>query len=175
MIYGALTQDQEIAAMGSIKTTAAVLALVGGLVSNAAPAMAQGGAWLIAGTLTCRGEGSVGLILGSSERLACVYVPAGRGEPIPYSATISKIGIDIGFKTESVMIWTVLGSSTSLSPDVLIGDYGGVSAEISVAIGGGANALIGGNRRSVVLQPVSVQGQTGLNIAVGVAGLTIRP
>ena len=160
--------------MASLKAAAAALALAGGLLTHAAPAAAQGGVWLIAGTLTCRGEGSVGLILGSTERLACLYVPAGRGEPIPYWARISKIGLDIGFKTESVMIWTVLGSSTSLSPDVLVGDYGGVSAEISVAIGGGANALVGGNRRSVVLQPVSVQGQTGLNIAVGVAGLTIR-
>lgn len=129
---------------------------------------------VIAGTLTCQGKGSVGLVLGSTERLSCVYVPAGSGKPQSYSATITKVGLDVGFKTASTMIWTVLGSAASLAPGVLAGTYGGASAEVAVAIGGGANVLVGGSKNSVVLQPLSVQGQTGLNLAVGVAGLTLR-
>ena len=129
---------------------------------------------LIAGTLTCKGQGSVGLIVGSKQALTCVYVPAGNGATQNYTATITKIGLDIGFKTGSVMIWTVLGSGSSLAPGSLAGNYGGVSAEASVALGAGANALIGGNKNSVVLQPLSVQGQTGLNVAVGITGLTLR-
>lgn len=129
---------------------------------------------LIAGTMTCKGQGSVGLIVGSKQALACVYVPAGNGGAQNYSATITKVGLDIGFKTGSVMIWTVLGSGASLAPGILAGNYAGVSAEASVALGAGANALIGGNKNSVVLQPLSVQGQTGLNVAIGITGLTLR-
>ena len=143
-----------------------------GLLSTSSTAQEAGKA--ISGTLTCKGKGSVGLILGSTESLSCVYVPAGTGGPQNYSATITKIGLDVGFKTESVVIWTVLGSGTSLAPGVLSGNYGGASAEATVALGVGANVLIGGSKNSVVLQPLSVQGQTGLNLAVGVAGLTLR-
>ena len=137
-------------------------------------AAAQDGARLIAGTLTCRGSGTVGLVVGSKEALSCVYVPAGKGSPQGYAATITKVGLDIGFKTGSVMIWTVLGSASVLAPAVMEGSYGGVAADASVAIGAGANVLIGGSKSSVVLQPLSVQGQTGLNVAVGIAGLTLR-
>ena len=35
----------------------------------------------------------------------------------------------------------------------------------------GANVLVGGSNRTVTLQPLSVQGQIGLNFAVGVAAL----
>lgn len=150
---------------------AAGLALVG---ISSTSTMAREGAKVIAGTLTCEGTGSVGLVIGSKERLSCVYVPAGSGRPQNYSATITKIGLDVGFKTGSVVIWTVLGSGASLAPGVLTGNYGGASAEASVALGVGANVLIGGSKNSVVLQPLSVQGQTGFNLAVGITGLTLR-
>ena len=52
-------------------------------------------------------------------------------------------------------------------------DDGGVSGEATVGVGVGANALIGGSSRSIVLQPISVSGQEGLNIAVGVAELRL--
>jgi hypothetical protein len=71
-------------------------------------------------------------------------------------------------------VWEVIGSTDVKRGPLLVGDYGGVSAEATVALGVGANALVGGSNKSIVLQPVSVQGQTGLNVAVGVTGLTIR-
>lgn len=128
---------------------------------------------VVAGTLTCKGGASVGLVVGSQQDLTCKFNPAGKGRERDFKATITKVGLDIGFKSESVIIWTVLGSSEKVPSKVLIGSYGGVSAEASVAIGAGANALIGGSDKSVILQPLSVQGQTGLNLAVGVTGLTI--
>jgi hypothetical protein len=127
----------------------------------------------VAGTLTCKGKGGVGLILGSKEQLSCTYNPAGKTPPQQYSATLTKVGLDVGIKGASVMVWTVLGSSSDLPAGALAGKYGGVSAEAAVGIGAGANALVGGSKDSVVLQPLSVEGQTGLNIAVGVAGLTL--
>ena len=130
---------------------------------------------VVAGTLTCKGKGTVGLILGSKQTLACSYNPAGKKNPKhAYTATITKLGLDIGIKGPSVMVWTVLGSTTELPGEALAGKYAGVSADASIGIGAGANALIGGSKDSVVLQPLSVQGQTGVNLAIGVAGLTLK-
>lgn len=125
------------------------------------------------GTLTCKGGPSVGMIVGSQQTLGCVYQPVGSSRPREYMATITKVGIDIGFKNETTLIWQVLGSTDVTKGPLLVGEYGGVSAEASVALGVGANALVGGSSKSIVLQPVSVQGQTGLNVAVGVTGLKI--
>ncbi len=142
-------------------------------VAAAPTAMAQG-AKLVAGTLTCKGGPNVGLVVGSTQKLDCSFNPAGKGQVTQFKATITKVGLDIGFKSGSVIVWTVLGSSDKVPSKVLIGNYAGVSAEASVALGAGANALVGGSDKSVILQPLSVQGQTGLNLAVGVTGLTIR-
>lgn len=131
------------------------------------------GAKLVAGTLTCKGGPSVGLVVGSQQKLDCSFSPAGKGRVREFKATITKVGLDIGFKSESVIVWTVLGSSEKVPSKILIGNYAGVSAEASVALGAGANALIGGSDKSVILQPLSVQGQKGLNLAVGVTGLTL--
>lgn len=128
---------------------------------------------VVAGTLTCQGKGSVGLILGSKQTLTCKFNPAGKTPPQSYTATITKIGLDVGIKGPSVMVWTVLSATSELPAGALAGNYAGVSAEASVAVGAGANALVGGSKNSVVLQPLSVQGQTGLNLAVGVAGLKL--
>jgi hypothetical protein len=49
-----------------------------------------------------------------------------------------------------------------------------VSGDISLGPGVGAKALIGGSRRTTVLQPVSVVGKIGANLALGVTGLTLR-
>jgi len=149
---------------------------IGIALSVAAPpistATAQG-AKVVAGTLTCKGGPSVGLVVGSQQKIDCNFNPAGKGRVREYKGTITKVGLDIGFKAESVIVWTVLGSSDKVPSKVLIGNYGGVSAEATVALGVGANALVGGSDKSVVLQPLSVQGQSGLNLAVGVTGLTL--
>ena len=131
------------------------------------------GAKIVAGTLTCKGGPNVGLIVGSKQSLDCKFNPAGKGRVRDFKANITKVGVDIGFKSESTIVWSVLGSSTTIPSKVLIGTYAGVSAEASVALGVGANALVGGSDKSVVLQPLSVQGQTGLNLAVGVTELTL--
>jgi hypothetical protein len=136
-----------------------------------APAMAQ--AKVKAGTLTCTGGAGAGLIVGSKKNYTCSYSSvSGRTER--YSASITKIGLDIGVTSESVMVWTVLGSTTDIEGRGLAGNYAGATADVAIGIGGGAKVLVGGSNKSVVLQPVSVQGQTGLNLAVGVAELSIR-
>ena len=46
-------------------------------------------------------------------------------------------------------------------------------AQATAGAGLGANALVGGTGRAFSLQPLSVSGQTGLNIAGGVTTVTL--
>lgn len=124
------------------------------------------------GLLTCTIEGGVGLIIASSKALTCTYDPD-NGPPELYGGRIRKFGLDIGVTGRATVLWVVLASTRGLPAGALAGNYGGVSAEASVVVGAGANALIGGNDRSVVLQPLSVQGQTGLNLAAGITSLEL--
>jgi len=128
---------------------------------------------VVAGTLTCSGRGSIGAIIGSSQSLSCVFSPAGGQPQQRYSARITRLGLDVGIKGPSRMIWTVLGPSNGVSRGALEGRFAGVSANASVGVGAGANALVGGFQNSIVLQPLSVQVQTGLNVAAGIAGLRL--
>lgn len=139
---------------------------------SSAPTTAQS-ATLVAGTLTCRGSGSVGLILGSRQRLNCVFDRASGAPRAHYSGVITRVGLDIGVKGRNVMVWTVLASTSNVPAGALAGQFGGVSANAALGVGVGANALVGGSRNSIVLQPLSVQAQTGVNIAAGVAGLRL--
>ena len=127
-----------------------------------------------AGTLTCDISGGVGFIIGSQKTLNCSFVPAVPGPPEFYAGVLSKLGIDIGATAGGAMVWAVY-ADTSRGYGFLAGDYAGASGEATVAIGLGANVLVGGSNRTVALQPVSITGQVGLNLALGVASLSIRP
>jgi uncharacterized protein DUF992 len=126
-----------------------------------------------AGQLTCDVSAGIGLIIGSQRNVSCTFTPSSPGPIEYYTGSISKLGIDLGVTTGGVMVWLVW-SPTNRPVGGLTGNYVGASAEASVIAGLGANALIGGSNRSVALQPLSVQGQVGLNIAAGVAGLELR-
>ena len=124
------------------------------------------------GVLTCTAAGSTGFIVGSTRDLRCTFKRQGKDER--YSGKINKFGIDIGTTQQAQIAWAVLAPTSSLPPRSLAGGYGGLSAEATVGVGVGANALIGGSDKSIVLQPLSVQSQQGLNIAAGVASLQLK-
>ncbi len=125
------------------------------------------------GVLSCGVGGGMGYIIGSSKPVDCVYQPANGGHAEHYSGSIGKLGIDIGFTNQTVMAWAVFAPGKT-KRGALKGSYTGVSAEATVAVGLGANVLVGGFNKGINLQPLSVQAQTGLNIAAGVAGLKLR-
>ena len=125
-----------------------------------------------AGSLTCDVSAGIGLIIGSQRNVSCTFTPAQPGPIEYYTGTISKLGVDVGVTTGGVMVWAVW-APTNRPAGALAGTYAGAAAEASVIAGLGANALIGGNNRTIALQPFSVQGQVGLNIAAGVAGLNL--
>ena len=114
----------------------------------------------------------IGMIVTSTRNVACNFKPRG-GPPEAYVGTLTRVGLDIGITGGGAIIWGVF-TSTNLYAGMLSGTYVGASAEMSIAAGLGANVLVGGSNRSVALQPVSVQGQTGLNIAAGVSQLELH-
>lgn len=126
------------------------------------------------GTLTCDISGGIGVIIASKKNVTCMFTPSAPGPREVYSGSITKFGLDIGATTGGEMIWAVYAPSNKRF-GALAGEYGGASAEATVGAGLGANVLVGGSDRTVALQPVSVQGQTGLNLAIGVAGLQLQP
>ena len=126
------------------------------------------------GTLTCDISGGIGLIITSHKNLTCMFTPSQPGPREVYVGSIAKFGLDLGATAGGEMAWAVYAPTTRRF-GALAGHYSGASAEATVGAGVGANVLIGGSNRTVQLQPVSVQGQAGLNVAAGVAELTLHP
>ena len=126
------------------------------------------------GVLNCDVSAGLGLIIGSQRSVNCLFTPDVPGPQEGYFGTITKFGLDIGATAGGAMVWAVY-ADTSRGYGFLAGDYAGASGEATVAIGLGANVLVGGSNRTVALQPVSITGQVGLNLALGVASLSIRP
>ena len=124
------------------------------------------------GVLSCDIGGGIGFIIGSSKPVDCVYQPAGGGRAEHYSGSIGKLGLDIGVTSQSVMAWAVFAPGET-KKGALKGSYTGASAEATVIVGLGANVLVGGFHNGINLQPLSVQAQSGLNIAAGVASLSL--
>lgn len=141
-------------------------------VASAGPAGAQERQQ--SGTLTCEVGGGVGFIVGSEKPVQCVYRPDGPGRPELYAGRITRAGVDIGVTAGSRIVWGV-STRTTVPRGALAGIYSGPSAEATVGAGLGANFLVGGSNRSISLQPLSVQAQTGLNVSVGVTGLELAP
>ncbi len=127
-----------------------------------------------AGTLTCDISGGIGLIITSHKDLTCMFTPSQPGPREVYVGGISKFGLDLGATAGGEMVWAVYAPTTRRF-GALAGQYTGATAEATVGAGLGANVLVGGSDRTVALQPLSVQGQAGLNVAAGVAELVLRP
>jgi len=124
------------------------------------------------GTLACSISAGVGLVVASQRNVSCNFQPDG-GPPEAYTGTMTRVGVDVGFTTGGAMVWGVF-ADTNRYAGMLSGTYAGATAEATIAAGLGANVLVGGSNQSVALQPLSVQGQVGLNIAAGVGALELH-
>ena len=132
-------------------------------VLNSAPVQAA----VQAGVLTCRTGPSVGLILGSVRQFQCTFRPSVAGQPRQYySATIGRVGVDIGVSAGGQLVWAVFAPTVRIGPGDLAGTYIGGSAAAAVGLGAGANVLLGGSSNSIALQPLSVEGSVGLGVAL---------
>ena len=127
-----------------------------------------------AGVLTCDVSSGWGLIFGSSKDLNCTF-ENGAGHEEDYVGTINKYGVDVGYHNCGVIVWAVFAPTAELGRGSLGGNYGGVTAGAAVGVGAGANALVGGSDNHISLQPISIEGMTGLNVAAGVASISLTP
>jgi len=152
--------------MGAALAAAALLVASGPATVEAQPNRVQ------AGTLECAMSSSVGLIVASQRALNCLFKAEGV-PPEAYLGTMTRVGIDIGVTSGGAVIWAVF-TGTNRYTGMLSGTYVGATAEMSIAAGLGANVLVGGSGRSIALQPLSVQEQSGLNIAAGVGELELH-
>jgi hypothetical protein len=154
-----------------VKKLCAAIGLVGLAASLSAAAQAQSGVRV--GTLTCQVASGWGFVFGSSKSLHCTFAPApGRAEF--YAGTINKFGVDIGYTQGGVLVWAVFAPTANLAPGALNGNYVGATGSATVGVGVGANVLVGGSNSTISLQPVSFEGNTGLNVAAGIGSISLR-
>jgi hypothetical protein len=125
------------------------------------------------GELTCNVASGWGFVFGSSKDLHCTYRPSGHPTE-HYTGSISKFGVDIGYTDGGVLVWGVFAPSSDVREGALQGDYGGATASATVGVGLGANVLIGGLDKSIALQPLSVEGNKGLNVAAGIGAISLK-
>jgi len=153
----------------SLALTAVALAI--GASALAPPAQAAEGG-VKAGVLTCNVDSGWGFVFGSSKKLKCSY-SHDHGSLERYTGRINKFGADIGYSAGGVIAWAVFAPSADVGKGALAGDYGGATGSAAVGVGAGANVLLGGSKHSITLQPLSVEGLTGLNVAAGIAAVTL--
>lgn len=156
----------------AIAAAAAALATAGII-----PALAGDGELVEIGRLECNVEGGVGLVIGSSKDAVCQFYDADSAQPAEtYMGRVTRLGLDVGVTDATTIEWAVFAPRLdSYAKGALAGQYVGASAEATLGKGVGANVLVGGSDKSFTLQPVSVQAQTGLNIAAGIAGFQLDP
>ncbi|WP_024513352.1 DUF992 domain-containing protein [Bradyrhizobium sp. ARR65] len=158
------------ATLNSVAIACTALALALAVV----PATAQQAGRTRVGTLTCNISPGVGMIVGGQRQLSCIYASARGRAREAYQGTVSTFGLDIGATSGGRLTWAVF-APTTLRRAALAGTYSGGSPGGTVGAGASANVLVGGSDRTVALQPLSVQGQTGVNIAAGVSTMELRP
>lgn len=126
------------------------------------------------GVLKCEIDPAIGVILGSRREMQCVFQPANKNAPSEvYSGRMTKVGVDLGYINGGNMVWAVWAPTTR-PEGALDGRYVGASANAAIGIGAGSNILTGGSWKTISLQPISLQGQKGLNVAVGVSNLRLK-
>ena len=126
-----------------------------------------------AGMLECRGGESISFIVGSVSEFNCIYRP-NFGPVQAYRAKLTRAGIDVGVTAVSGLAWGVFAPTQQIGLGDLSGNYGGATAGGAFVVGAGAHVMYGGSNNSFALQPLSIEGQVGINVYAGVAGLELR-
>jgi len=148
-------------------------ALVAGLGAAAeSPGASAAGPGVAVGTLTCNVASGWGFVFGSSRALNCILRGV-NGVAEQYTGNITKFGADIGYTQGGVIVWTVFAPQAVLTPGAIAGGYAGGTASATVGVGLGANGLVGGSNNTIALQPLSLEGNTGLNVAAGIAAINL--
>ena len=148
-------------------------ALVLGFMLVGTPAYSQGSS-IRTRVLTCRTSASVGLIVGSRQRLRC-QLKTDNGKIQNYTGTIGRLGLDVGVTAGGADGMGGLGQYRQHSLRRARRRLCRGERRRILGAGVGANVLVGGTRKSISLQPLSVEGQVGVNLALGIAKMTLTP
>jgi hypothetical protein len=151
-----------------------LLAAIGATALSCAIAMPACAEAFRVGRLLCTSTPRVGRVLGSAQSLRCTFHGTNPPRQYVYVGRISRAGLDLGATSAGVLSWAVLARNSRIGPGTLRGSYVGASANVAVGPGFGVNALIGGSRRTIVLQPLSVERAIGFNFAAGITRLTLN-
>jgi hypothetical protein len=171
MFEGAVVpQKREFVVMSKLCSALLALTLLVAVIPRVAGQSPSG---TNVGMLKCRLSPSIGFIVGSHQSMACRFTPTGPFPAEAYAGTMNTIGLDIGVTAAGTLAWGVFAPTAGPRPGGLAGTYVGASGDITAGVGVGANVLFGGSDRTIALQPVSVEGEVGMNLAVGVSGLTL--
>lgn len=162
-IHSVLTMKRTILATACCAAT---------LLSGVSGAQAQ--SRVEVGTLVCRLAPTVGAFLGSRRRMTCEFFSHSEQRAGQYAGTITRFGVDVGALGSGILSWRVLARTNTVGRGSIAGSYFGASADASLGLGAGAKVLIGGSRRATMLQPVAWVGNIGINVAVGITGMTLR-
>lgn len=154
--------------------TIALLAFATALGGFHAEIKAQENSRVEIGSLSCRIDGGASFVFGSTRSLSCKFESAAGGAAEYYEGEIERYGLDLGVTGETFMGWAVFAPSRGLDDGALAGTYSGVAADASLGLGAGAKVLVGGSNDTISLQPLSLQGQSGVNLALTVAQLRLR-
>lgn len=154
----------------------AILASLALCAMLAAPDDAKAQEGIEIGILECVIDSGTGFVFGSTKDISCTFKPADTTfAPEPYFGVVRKYGLDIGSTGQTFMQWVVVTPvANRYVAGSLAGDYLGASAGVTVGVGAGANFLVGGSDRAFTLQPISVEAQTGVNVAIGVSEFQLR-
>jgi len=153
------------------------IALMCAVLASAAPfAAAQEKKGATVGMLRCDEASGWGLVFGSTRDLKCVFSSSEKGaQPARFTGKIKTYGVDVGYQANAVILWAVVSTTDKFTPGSLAGNYVGATAEAAWAVGLGANVLVGGSNKGFALQPLSVQGLNGANLAAGVTEVELTP
>jgi len=138
----------------------------------AAPSLAHAGDRV--GVLECKLSGSGPSIIVENQAIDCVYDDDDEGgRPVHYVGKLTKIGANLSVNGPGDLAWVVAAATRQLGPGALAGDYAGPGATVKVGVGGGGAILVGGSDNTISLQPLSVEGGTGLGVTAGIESLTL--
>jgi Protein of unknown function (DUF992) len=139
------------------------------------PAAAQAPqSWTQVGSLSCKIDPNIGFIIVGHQPMECLFTPNTQTPPQAYDGAINTVGLNVGISAGGVLGWAVFAPTTGVPAGALAGDYVGVSGDIGIGVGAGANVLLGGSDRTIALQPLSLQGSVALNVVLGVSSLKLR-
>jgi hypothetical protein len=160
--------------MKSLRYMAVVLSALAAAWLAMAPPVDAAESGVKAGFLICDVDSGFGYILGSSRDVKCTYKPSSGKKTEQYKGAMSKFGVDIGYLNSATIVWAVFAPTSDIKPGTLAGQYTGATGSATVGMGLGANVMVGGSNKAFTIQPLSLEGDMGLNVAGGIGMLTLE-